>query len=617
MSVIKFYVNLLITSFYLFLKDKLQIRANAIAYSIIVAIIPLLTVLMRIANINQQELLENINRIFSIYGITGAQPIIEIIQDILSRANTISGIGLIFLIYASLNIFQHLEESANQIFRVESRGFLIRTSIYTSWLVFIPLVLVFLFDFSKKIQNILTPPDNISIVNNGKKFFILDESKKIEIYNQDFHFQETIDFIKKTDLLALNRKIIINQEEFNYDLTGDSIKTFIKEAVKLEIDRDLVLVVCNPGFLFFSLDAGFNWDFRYFIFSNKGKSFELPIIEDIKTFRNQIYVLLTLGKQTYLYILDKGYFDVIKRFVFDSFYNKIYIYENRIFLTGQGMLLFSDIGLWDWNYITIPQINFTFDSIFMNPDFAIFLSATKRVFIFENGKIFYPLIRINQLNHIINLKIFNDGKGFIIGTDIRFTLNYGRDWYITKFYDINNKEIKLFPINDVYKKKNTFYFIGDNRSIYVAEIFSIAIDPVTDLPLIKFKVHYKNEISKLRLYLPGIIVLLLNYTYIVILFTFFYMILPNKKIPIKSAFIGGLIGSIGTILFMGIFKFLLPFFTSSRLIYGIWFSIPIAMMILLITIEIFLFGLEVTRVHMNPNLVSNKIYKKFLNYLKK
>jgi len=616
MRIVKKIIHLLLTSIYLFLKDKLQIRANAIAYSIIVAIIPFLTILMRLANINQQELIENINRLFAIYGITGAQPIIEIIQDILSRTNTITGIGLIFLIYASLNIFQHLEETANQIFRVPSRGFLIRTSIYTSWLVFIPLVLIFMFDLSKKIEKLLTPPDYISIVNNTKKFYILGQNKQIEVFNQDFHYLETIQFVKKTDFLALNRKIVINNEKFDYDLSGDSLISFLKEPLKLEVDKDLILVGFRPNFIFFSTDGGVNWDFRYFIFSNKGKSYDLPQIEDINIYKNQIFILLTLGKQTYLYILDKSYFDIKNQFVFDNFYKKIHIFNEKIFLLGQGNLLFSDFSNWDWNYLSVPFTNITFDTIFMNPNFTIFLTATKRIVVFESGKIFYPLIRINQLNHIRNLKIFEDGKGFILGKDIRFTLNFGKDWYIVKFYDQHNKELNLFPLNDVTKKQNTYYFIGDKESIYVGEVFSIAIDPITDLPLIKVKLNYLKENSKIRLYLPSIVELILNFLYIVILFTFFYLILPNKKIPIKSAFIGGMISSTGTILFIAIFKFVLPFFSSSRIIYGIWFSIPIGMMILLITIQIFLFGLEVTRVHSNPALLSDKIFKKFMDLLK-
>jgi len=612
MKVIKNFVYLLATSFYLYLKDKLPLRANAIAYSIIVAIIPLLTVLMRIANINEQELVESINRIFAIYGITGSQPIIDIIQGILSRANTISGIGLIFLIYASLNIFQHLEESANQVFRVPSRGFLIRTSIYTTWLVFIPLVLVFMFDFSRKVQKLLTPPDYLNVVSNNKKFFLIDQNKNIEIYNQNFYFEDEIDFLKKTDLLALNRKIVINQEEFDYDISGDTIKAFLKQPKKIDVEKDLVVVGCLPAFLFYSTDAGFNWDFRYFIFSNKGKSFEFPLLEDIKIHKNQVYVLLTLDKQSYLYILDKNYFDVKERFVFQSFYNKIYFYEDRIFLLGQGILLYSDLAKWEWNYLTIPQMNTTFESVFMNPNFTTLLTATKRVIVFEKGKIFYPLIRINQLNNIKALKIFPDGKGLILGTDIRYTLNFGKDWYIVKFFE-NDQEVKLFPIIDAERKENTYYFIGENKNYVVAEIFSVSIDPKTDLPLIKFKINYKSETPQWRLYLPTMIVLGLNYLYIVIIFTFFYLILPNKKVAIKSALVGGLLSSVGMVIFMAVFKFLLPFFTSSRLIYGIWFSIPIGLMILLITIQIFLFGLEITRVHMNPNLISDKIFQKLLN----
>lgn len=614
MQKIRFVINFFFTAIYLFIKDRLSIRANAIVYSIIVAIIPLLTVLIRIANINQQELLETINRIFVIYGIVGVQPIIDIIQDILSRSRDISGVSFLFLIYASLNIFKHLEESANQVFRVPSRGFLLRTSIYTSWLIFFPLIILLLMDTSTKIHNFFKVPNYISIKHTPKLFFLLDDKFKIDKFDSQFNYIETIDYIKKTDFLVLNRKIIINNDEYDYDLTGDSLKAFINKPKLLELQNDLILIASSPNIIFFSNDLGTNWDFRYFIYSDKGKSFQIPFIEDIAIIQNHIYILLTLGKQTYLLVLDKNYFDVKEKFIFNDFYNKIYIYNKKIFLTGQGNLQFSNLNSWEWGLLDIPQINTTFHHMFISDSFTTLLSATNRVIIYENGKITYPIVRINQLNQIKSMKIFNDGKGFLFAEKaLRFTLNYGKDWHVARIYDQNEKIIPFYPLTDVTRVNNNFYFIGTNKSIYIAQISSISIDPQTDLPLIKFKIQYKQEASKLRITLPVLISLTLNFIYLILILSFFYKILPNKNITYKSAFIGGLLVSIIFIVFVSLFRYTMPFFGSSHLIYGIWFAVPVSLLILLIIVNIFLFGLELARVSMKPTLVSDKLWKKFTN----
>lgn len=616
MNLIKKFINLFYTALKNFTKDKMITRSNSIAYSIVIATIPFLTVLIRIANLNQKELLEFITRFFAIYGITGTQPILDIIQDILSRSNTISGIGFLFLIYATLKIFQDLEESANQIFQVKSRGFLIRTSIYTSWMIFLPLVIIFMLDLSNKIQDFLKSPDYIEIKKNNKNFFILREDKVLEIYNSNFEKENIVDFISKVDFLSLNRKIIINQEPLDFDLSGNAVKTFLKKSNRIEVSKDFIIIVCNPSFIFFSRDGGISWDFRYFIFSNKGKSFEFPKIEDIIILNENLLVLLTFSNQTYFFILEKEYLDIKYQHVFDTFYNKIYSYDNKIFLSGQGSLLYSETPKIEWNLLNISNQNTTFENFYLSTNFSIFLSATKRIFIYEKGTIQFPRININQLENIKNFKIFSNQNGFIYGKkELRYTINGGKDWLIAKVFDLEEKEQKInFTINDIIENntKDQFILIGENQSFYGLQIYSISIDSKTDSPIVKLKLIQKQEISKFKNLLPSLVALALNYLYIVIIFSIFYMILPNIKIPILSALIGGVISSVGIVLFIIIFQLILPFFTSSRFVYGIWFTVPIGMMILLTTIQIFLFGLEIVKLVMNPHLIQENAFKNIL-----
>ncbi len=612
--------KLFLTSAYLYYKDRLNIRSNAIAYSFIIAIIPLFTILIKFANINEKQLLENINRLLTIYGISGTQPILDIVQDILNRSNTISGIGLLFLIYSVLNIFVYLEDSANQIFRARSRGFLMRTSVFTTWVVFFPLIIIFLFDISRNIQKFLSPSNFISVTSNQKNIFLFKDKLELEIFSTNFELENRYKILDKIDFLALNRKIIINDEEMTFDISGDIIKSVIKEPIKFIVDRDFQIVAIKPSIILFTQDNGLNWDYRFFIFSNKGKSFELPLIEDIKNDEENLYFLLTYGNQSYFLILDRNYMEIKKKYIFQNFYNLIYVDNNQVFLFGQGNYISIDLNKTIYEIQNIPNLNTTFENLYSINNQFLILTKQKRIVILnlKNRVIEYPILKINQFENIHNFKIFDNHTGFLFGKkDFRFTMDIsnnqtlGKEWFIARFYDDSNNEVQLEKINDVFWNGDSYILVGDNQSIYIAKVFSISTDPKTDLKIIKLRIFQKYLISNYKKILPNIVYNLINYFYILIFLTFFYIILPNRKIPVISAFIGGIFSSSGIIIFMIIFNIIVPFFTTSKIIYGIWFAIPISLIVLLSTIQIFLFGLEITRVHMHPELMTDNIFQKF------
>ncbi len=451
--------KLFLTSAYLYYKDRLNIRSNAIAYSFIIAIIPLFTILIKFANINEKQLLENINRLLTIYGISGTQPILDIVQDILNRSNTISGIGLLFLIYSVLNIFVYLEDSANQIFRARSRGFLMRTSVFTTWVVFFPLIIIFLFDISRNIQKFLSPSNFISVTSNQKNIFLFKDKLELEIFSTNFELENRYKILDKIDFLALNRKIIINDEEMTFDISGDIIKSVIKEPIKFIVDRDFQIVAIKPSIILFTQDNGLNWDYRFFIFSNKGKSFELPLIEDIKNDEENLYFLLTYGNQSYFLILDRNYMEIKKKYIFQNFYNLIYVDNNQVFLFGQGNYISIDLNKTIYEIQNIPNLNTTFENLYSINNQFLILTKQKRIVILnlKNRVIEYPILKINQFENIHNFKIFDNHTGFLFGKkDFRFTMDIsnnqtlGKEWFIARFYDDSNNEVQLEKINDVF-----------------------------------------------------------------------------------------------------------------------------------------------------------------------
>ena len=311
-----FIIDLLEVSARRFYKDKLPQRANAIAYSLLISIVPLLTIAMRFTNVNREEIRFQLFSFFQLYGITGADPVINALDDILGRSNTIAGIGLLFMVYAAINIFKYLEETANHIFRVKPRPLLIRNSIFTSLLVVIPFILVIGGSVLSDIQKSYSHPAIIDMRIDKQRLFILREGHKLSILDlaSNRKSEREIQYLNKTDFQVPGRNISPEAETIDRKDDTTSISPAWRDnlgpAQKLYISGDRIYITAKPNFLFFSLDAGQSWDYRIFQ-SNYDRGISIPRIEAFRPESNRILLLLSSPRGSRLLVLHPERIEVL------------------------------------------------------------------------------------------------------------------------------------------------------------------------------------------------------------------------------------------------------------------------------------------------------------------
>ena len=79
-------------------------------------------------------------------------------------------------------------------------------------------------------------------------------------------------------------------------------------------------------------------------------------------------------------------------------------------------------------------------------------------------------------------------------------------------------------------------------------------------------------------------------------FTFLYKIIPNCKVPLKNAFLGGLIATILFVLFKNFFGLIMTKFTSYEAVYGAFAALPIFLLWIYSSWCLILLGVEISYV---------------------
>lgn len=152
--------------------------SNGLAYKTIFAIIPVLAVILAISSIFPSFALykEKIIEFLLKYVLpTYIDDIIEFVDSFLLKINVLSAVGIIGILYISLDLFISLDNAINKIWSISSRRtFLQKFLIYWALLTVTPIILGGYFYYSGVIRSFVIPLS--SVINIGEiyySFFIL------------------------------------------------------------------------------------------------------------------------------------------------------------------------------------------------------------------------------------------------------------------------------------------------------------------------------------------------------------------------------------------------------------------------------------------------------------
>jgi len=122
-----------------FIKDECFTRASSITYTIILSLVPMLTVGLAVYSLysgvgrNEKELVERVQLLLDQYSITmNIAPIIETILGLVDNAGKIGGISAAVMIFSATALFRSLENSLNVIWKVK-KGRLVHLQIIFYW----------------------------------------------------------------------------------------------------------------------------------------------------------------------------------------------------------------------------------------------------------------------------------------------------------------------------------------------------------------------------------------------------------------------------------------------------------------------------------------------------
>jgi len=156
-----------------FLRDKIQLRASALTFYLILAIVPLLAMAFGIAEgFGLEKLLEGELR----QAFQGQEQVLDFSLKFAhsmlktTKGGAIAGIGLVILFWSVMKLLNHIEDAFNKIWNVrKARNFLRKLTDYFSILLFAPVLLILASSttifITTKIQDIIAAHEILSFLS--------------------------------------------------------------------------------------------------------------------------------------------------------------------------------------------------------------------------------------------------------------------------------------------------------------------------------------------------------------------------------------------------------------------------------------------------------------------
>lgn len=603
-----------------FLADHCFVRANAIAYSIVFSIIPLLAVMVQFAAVDREDIRANLVRFMAAYGLTDTTEILIFLDQVMSHARAISRAGAVIMIITATNLVFHLEDAFNYIYRApSSRPLVYRFSIFISTLVLLPGLLLLSGGVFRQLTSTLKPPelrdlalaaDGIWIASGDGTVHHLQEGSERRISLRS-HVQ------KKTGFRAIYFDLKSGQSGRHWEILGeDNIRrkkdldiedfTSIKRIV---VAGDRIYVLSETGALFFSSNSGVTWDYRLFRF--KLESVRLPIMEDaLLAGDGSLLVLATVrGKSCLLRRQDDDNWTLRP---FDSVYHGIHEFpaaesdgnRSRIYVSGSGRYRLTEDGGKTWRGpvdARYQKRNIRINDMEPGPGNEIVLGGGESALWTLDGRRIFDL-RSRSDQAVIGIHFLNEREGFVYGKNglFRYTNDGGRTWLKTDDSVLTETTFlahTLLPSGEIL-------FVGENETVYQTTY----PQPTTDrddqgFPLARVKQRGLREFHFLKSVFLQFVLFSILFTLILAIFLLAYKFLPNAQVDWTPALVSSTITSTALVAFVLLFRlWILTFSSTTVIIYGVWAVVPVGMLIILTSTLIILFGLELAYVIQHPHL---------------
>ena len=570
-----------------FILDDCITKASSITFTIILSLIPALTVGLTIYSYyygvgqNKKELFDRILLFMTEHNIKlNIDPIFDAILGLIENAGKIGGISAVVMIFSATAMLRTMEKSMNDIWKVkQGRPIILRVIYYWAALTLGPVMLAASMTVATRLSTILSSPNfNAAAVTDNRHLWVVGdqsriqdtdtdtivfralntESGKIDFDNQKIYAYESgdktltekegrveplelkkvrfrsIQFIGRKGWIAGSDGIILSTVNGG---TGWRIKkfgTFNFNAIRM-ISETRGYIAAESGFILTTNDGGENWSVEEYP--------DQPNFSAIAFFKNQ--GIITGSRGIILRTEDGGMKWEIQLIVaakrlnrFVNLNNAYFVNENKIWLLGSdGMLLYSDDGGKKWMPKKFKEHSY-YSVLFFNPDEGV--------------------------------------VGGDDGTVIR-TENGGDSWEI--------KKLPTLRVNSLLYRDGRVWAIGDAGTIMVSKNRGVRWE----------------TIIKGKKFGYSIINFLAPFALIWLLFLLAYITLPNTRVPFKPAAIGAsFTGAVWVIFILFFIVYVKAFAQGTFAVYGALAAIPLFLLMVYASSLIILYGAEIAYTLMHP-----------------
>lgn len=636
--------------------DNLTVRANSIAYAIVLSIIPLFTVLIRVANVNREDLSRNLARFLAAYGITDASQILSILDEILARSYAITGVGVLFMLYSATVLLQNLEGSFNYIYRARrERPLVIRFSLYIAAFVILPAVAVGAWSGGRYFINELRPPDFVDAVHAGPdRYWIAATDGTVR--RLDGEKITVIDLRARVDDRAQLREFCFDVETGE---AGPAYKLITDPGYaparlnagdffgvrRIAAAGDAVHVLSDTGALFHSYDGGRSWTYEKLCAIDR-RIHPLELNDLRIDARGRLQILASADSASLLI-----YFDPAAEFPRWNFRNLKERYtrfaepEDRapptaetqpedpetptnapagpapadaaaaaaeesaappvVFILGRGKYLYSfDDGQ---SYAGPTAAAYggqatDLQAAALGPRGELFFAGRGGAFWMDYGSSqIAPELHAEFGQTVRDLRIGADGYGALLGGGglLRFTFDGGRTWL--------KPDGALLSENDLYRQAASSdggaLVAGESSALFRIERATISRErDARGRPLASFNYVTLTRAPLIKSALLEVIAYGLIFAALFAIFSLAYIYIPNAHVARRPALIGAGITAAALLGFLILFRTFMGGSSTTAYIYGVWAALPLGMLVILSSTQIILFGLTLAYVLQHPEL---------------
>ena len=617
-----------------FLADDCLMRANSIAYSVVFSIIPFLAVLVRYADVDKDMIRTYLARFMAVYGMSDATEFLLILNEILDRASAIATIGAVIMIVSATNLLSHLEDSFNYIYRATtSRPMIYRFSIFVTSLVVLPAGLILAGGMVRPAIGQLQAPDLLDLSATKDAVWITGTDGLLRIRTE--RGVTKLDLRKKVVFNADFREVVFDVETGRSGHYYEIVKkpdpgirlesADLNRVHRVAVSRGNVYALSETGALFFSRDNGRSWDYRLFRFVET--ELRQAFMEDVHISpTGEVLVLATLGTRSLLLSgsIETGF---VLRKLTGVFHRFVAVPRELspkprtkqaetgaidLYLTGHGTFLHSADSGAHWTAVETRygHRKIQIGSMHPHPQGGFVLGGNSALWRQGKDPTMYSNLRGNGRHGIMGIHWEPDGSGFVYGSDelFRYTPDNGATWLAPEKSLLRGVSFT----GHVRLPDGTFLLVGERETIahlkppQVLKTFDGQGHPYFRMDPIKIQSYPFLKSVFLQ------IVLFLMFSSIVLaVFVLGYRILPNAPVDWKPALIGGTITATALVVFvLGFRLWIITFSSTTVIIYGVWAIVPVGMLLILVSTQIVLFGLQLAYVIQHPYLYQTDIQLK-------